>query len=64
MFKVCNSKLQIVSEWATLAAAKASAEIRGREYPEQVFFVCDEPGNIVAGFGGAKCPVLGGWTHS
>ena len=50
MWKVCDSKMQIVSEWASLSAAKDSAKIRSNEYPGQVYFVCDGSGMVWAGF--------------
>lgn len=49
MYKVCDQNLQIVSEWAALAAAKAIACLRAREYG-QVYFVADCDGNILAGY--------------
>lgn len=52
MFKVCDQFLRVVSEWATLAAAKASARTRHAEFPQQAWFVCDWTGMVVAGYGG------------
>lgn len=50
MFTVCDSTLKILSDWASLAAAKEIAKIRKSEYPNQIFFVCDHTGQIIAGY--------------
>jgi hypothetical protein len=50
MFKVCDECMNIRSEWVTLAAAKATADIRAKEYPGQVFFVCGPDGMVIAGY--------------
>jgi hypothetical protein len=50
MFRVCDQSLRVLSEWATLAAAKETARIRAREYRNRTFFVCGADGSVIAGY--------------
>jgi hypothetical protein len=50
MYSVCDLSLQILEYFPYLSAAKTYADRRKREYPEQVFFVCDNTGMIIAGY--------------
>lgn len=50
MYKVCDSELRILSEWSSLAMAKAVANSRATEYRNRTFFVFDHTGQCVAGY--------------
>jgi hypothetical protein len=50
MFVVCDSGMRVLSDWSSLAEAKAAAKVRSLEYAGQTFFVCDHTGCVLAGY--------------
>jgi hypothetical protein len=50
MYFVCDQNMQIVSEWVSLVAAKASAKNRKQEFQAQSWFVCGNNGMVIAGY--------------